>query len=275
MIHLHDWLTTESIPFASKLTNTLDHYVHDHDFFEIFYLLEGSILHSLNGEVSQLQAGDILFLNPEDVHSFLREEGNECRHRDIIIRPEFFQTACNYISPTFFSDYVNNRIPKKATLSTVKIDELEQTLNKLSSLPETQAEFIMMSVRVIIAELFGLIISNSAKSNTNYPIWFQDLLTRFNDPTYIKEGLNSILENLFYTKEHVCREFKKHFGITMTEHLNRQRLDLAANLLSYTDKPVLAISMELGFSSVSYFNKIFKNRYSLSPLQFRKKHIIK
>ena len=39
----------------------------------------------------------------------------------------------------------------------------------------------------------------------------------------------------------------------------------------YSDKSVLSISMELGFSSVSYFNKIFKKRYNLSPLEFRKR----
>ena len=78
MVHLHDWLTTERIPFASKLTNTLDHYFHDHDFFEIFYLIEGSITHNFNGVETVLSAGEILFLNPEDAHSFLREAGNEC-----------------------------------------------------------------------------------------------------------------------------------------------------------------------------------------------------
>ena len=104
MVHLHDWLTTEQIPFASKLTNTLDHYVHDHDFFEIFYLIDGSISHCLNGVENTLNAGDVLFLNPEDVHSFLREEGNTCTHRDIVIRKELFVDVCNYVSPSFFNE---------------------------------------------------------------------------------------------------------------------------------------------------------------------------
>ena len=128
---------------------------------------------------------------------------------------------------------------------------------------------------VVIAELLGLLVSTLAESTIHYQKWLQDLLNQFNDPTLIKQGLNAILSNSFYSKEHVCRVFKKHFGITMTEHLNRQRLELATNLLSYSDKSVLSISMELGFSSVSYFNKIFKQRYNLSPLEFRKKHIVK
>ena len=123
MVHLHDWLTTDQIPFASKLTNTQDHYVHDHDFFEIFYLIDGAITHYLNGEETLLNAGDILFLNPDDVHAFVREEGNTCTHRDIIIRKELFIDACNYISPNFFNDYFNNKFTKKAKLSSAKMQD--------------------------------------------------------------------------------------------------------------------------------------------------------
>ncbi len=275
MVHLHDWLTTEQIPFASKLTNTLDHYVHDHDFFEIFYLIDGSITHFLNGEETVLNAGDILFLNPEDVHAFYREEGNDCTHRDIIIRKELFVEACNYISPNFFNDYFNNRISKKAKLSSAKIEGLEQLLSSVSSLPKTQTNSIMMLVKIVLAELLGLLVINMSETNTRYPEWIQEILENFNNPKLIKAGLGAILSNSFYTKEHICRVFKKHFGMTLTEYLNKQRLDLAASLLTYSDKSVLSISMELGFSSVSYFNKIFKKRYKLSPLSFRKNHFVK
>ena len=44
--HLDDWLTTPEMPFYSKLTNGGDDVLHDHTFFEIFYILEGNISHS-------------------------------------------------------------------------------------------------------------------------------------------------------------------------------------------------------------------------------------
>lgn len=52
---LDDWMTTRENPFNSKITEYGDDVVHKHRFYEIFYILEGSIDHVLNGEVRTLQ----------------------------------------------------------------------------------------------------------------------------------------------------------------------------------------------------------------------------
>ena len=95
---LDDWMTTPEHPFNSKITEYGDDIVHCHKFYEIFYVLEGSITHVLNGEARVLHAGDMVFLNLEDIHSFIREEGNTCKHRDIIIYTEFFDSVCTMLS---------------------------------------------------------------------------------------------------------------------------------------------------------------------------------
>ena len=43
----------------------------------------------------------------------------------------------------------------------------------------------------------------------------------------------------------------------------------ASALLSSTDKSIMEISLDIGFNSVSYFNKLFKNKYKLTPKEFR------
>ena len=70
LYHLDDWLTTQDFPFFSKITERDDDVLHDHTFFEIFYLLDGSICHELNGEIQYLGVGDMLFLHPSDKHIF-------------------------------------------------------------------------------------------------------------------------------------------------------------------------------------------------------------
>lgn len=78
---LIDWMTTPEIPFASKLTYVGDSVLHNHSFFEIFYITEGSILHKLNGKVDLLQKGSLVVLKPEDAHIFLRDENTVCTQR--------------------------------------------------------------------------------------------------------------------------------------------------------------------------------------------------
>ena len=101
MIHLPDIWTTAQIPFASITTNTIDNILHDHPFFEIFYIVDGSLRHTLNGVTETLTTGDVYFLNPEDAHLFLREKGNTTAHRDIVIRKEFFKNVCDLFSRLF------------------------------------------------------------------------------------------------------------------------------------------------------------------------------
>lgn len=95
-IVLDDWMTTPEHPFNSKITECGDEVVHSHRFYEIFYILEGSISHTLNGEGHILHAGNMVFLNLADVHSFNWEEGNTCKHRDIIIHTDFFDSICSF-----------------------------------------------------------------------------------------------------------------------------------------------------------------------------------
>ena len=123
--HLDDWLTTPEMPFYSKLTNGGDDVLHDHTFFEIFYILEGNISHELNGALMQLRAGDIVFLRPEDRHIFLREKDNTCRHRDVIMRVGFFKDVCDFISPELYENFLNGKTQIKFSLSESKIYELE------------------------------------------------------------------------------------------------------------------------------------------------------
>ena len=64
--------------------------------------------------------------------------------------------------------------------------------------------------------------------------------------------------------------FKKYMNMTMTEYLNQTRLDYALNMIQNSNKNVLTIAQTLGFSSISYFNVIFKKRYGVTPLEVRK-----
>lgn len=66
--------------------------------------------------------------------------------------------------------------------------------------------------------------------------------------------------------------FKKLYGTTVNNYVQKVRLDAAYNLLTKTDLSISEIVNAIGLSSKSYFSKIFKEKYSISPSEFRKKH---
>lgn len=63
--------------------------------------------------------------------------------------------------------------------------------------------------------------------------------------------------------------FKKECGETLTEYVNRKRLETAAFILSHTDKQVQTIAAECGILDVNYFIKLFRKQYGMTPSQYR------
>lgn len=65
--------------------------------------------------------------------------------------------------------------------------------------------------------------------------------------------------------------FKKLYGSTVNNYVQKVRLDAAYNLLTKTDLSISEIVNAIGLSSKSYFSKIFKQRHGIAPSEFRKK----
>ncbi|MBQ4099435.1 MAG: helix-turn-helix domain-containing protein [Clostridia bacterium] len=273
MIHLLDLWTTQQVPLASKLTNTMDHYFHDHTFFEIFYMVEGSISHTLNGVTETLTTGDIYFLKPDDAHFFSREESNKDFHRDIILQKDFFKEVCQFISPDLYENFINNKYKKRISLTINELNHFEELLNDINALPLSRTDLILASAKAVAVQLLTKLLLCQHLESISYPAWFQDLLLRLNNVDLIKAGLGEILAPFYYSKEYICRSFKRHMNMTLTDYLNDQRLTIAAHSLTYSKNSILSICTDIGFSSVSYFNKIFKQKYSCTPLEFRKKQL--
>lgn len=86
-----------------------------------------------------------------------------------------------------------------------------------------------------------------------------------------KVELKTIAENLFVTKEHLSRQFKKEVGITLTQYIRNLKIIEAKKLLKNTNHSILNIATMLGFANSSHFSNIFKSITYSSPNVYRNK----
>ncbi len=92
---------------------------------------------------------------------------------------------------------------------------------------------------------------------------------------YIEESFHSditvkeISEFFNYNEKYLGKLFKKHSGLSVKEYINTKRLRLAEQLLASTNLSVTEISAKSGFNNVTYFNRLFKKQYNLSPRDYR------
>ena len=79
----------------------------------------------------------------------------------------------------------------------------------------------------------------------------------------IAKGAN-VSKSVLYKDFHIC------FNCTVKEYINAKRIEKAVELITTTNLSMDEISQQVGFSSASYFSKIFKAQKGISPLKYRK-----
>ena len=68
--------------------------------------------------------------------------------------------------------------------------------------------------------------------------------------------------------------FKKTTGMSPVKYLNNYRLSVAGELLTQTNDSIKTITEKVGIYDQFYFSKMFKAKYSLSPCEYRKTHVL-
>ena len=61
-------------------------------------------------------------------------------------------------------------------------------------------------------------------------------------------------------------------GVSFVSYLNDFRLNVAARLLSSNDESILSVAEHCGFFNLSYFNRMFKKKYGVTPGKYRDNH---
>lgn len=90
---------------------------------------------------------------------------------------------------------------------------------------------------------------------------------------YINENIHSpitigeIAKMLYMSESNFCHLFKKMLGITPGEYIKNRKLELSTRYLQ--SESVTEVAYSLGYMNLSYFIKIFKEKYNLTPKQYK------
>jgi len=81
--------------------------------------------------------------------------------------------------------------------------------------------------------------------------------------------VNDVAAFIHMSRSTITRKFKNELGFDISSFIKRCKLEEARSLLTFTDKTLSEISSYLCFSSQSHFQTAFKNKYGVTPLQYR------
>jgi len=249
-------------------------FLHVHDCLELGYCFSGSGIFVVGEKVLTYQAGDMSFINSAEVHLAASAPGTQSNWRWIYLDPirliGHLEADVSRIDPAPLAGPAFNNI-----LSPESHPEIGRILLRMiSELDEKQAG-VESSLRALTWELMILMRRIAPPLQDSRPRCdyerlapaLQMLTSGYANPLKIGD----LARKCNLSEPHFRRLFVRTIGRSPHDYWNDLRLRMAASLLRSTGRSVLEISQDVGFETLSSFNRLFRTRFGDSPRNWRGK----
>ncbi|MDD4689674.1 MAG: AraC family transcriptional regulator [Eubacteriales bacterium] len=246
---------------------------HVHEFYEIFIVTKGAIMHRIDDSQQRLEEGDMLFIRPNDCHALTGKKEDE------IINMAFSASVLEAILCLFqrnepLLEMCNRAQPAMCRLGKERLQNIKKQCREVQSFYSSKAT-AAIQYKALLVQLLSLLIASSHLPSNQFPLWLDRLVQKMNNVKAFTRDINEIYSMTDRTPEHIARTFQKYMSTTPTEYILQLRINYAKELLLTTDKPVLDICFEAGFNSPSYFHRCFKQEFGMAPGKFKKMNHVK
>lgn len=247
----------------ATLLPTRPRHLHDHDFFELFWVQNGNVRHHLPDRAETLREGDVVFLRPGQAHAI---QG----------RGEHALVVSLCIHPTTVSALAKRHPAVKGHLfwspgGPVKI---QRDIKQLAALNHAAVQLERSRCDTLAAEAFLLPLCADLTAETfpdELPDWLMQACINAKDPDVFRDGSAGLVALTGKAHPHVSRMMRKYLGQTPSDYINTIRMAHAARALTTDGEPVSQIAADCGIPNMSHFHKLFRAAYGLTPLQYRQK----
>lgn len=248
---------------------------HTHDnFYEIFLVLAPSIVHVVNGVESVLPRGTLVFIRDEDAHFFQYDATRDPSFVNITFSKNIFKKLFSFLADWHLSEeLLSSPKPPHALINEADIEWVLKQLEHINSTEPDNNPLVKYHYRVLLFQLFSRHLLRPTIRNLSEdsaPYWLRSLNATMQDLIHFSQGIDHMVAMSGKSREYLGRMMKQYYGKTITEYINDLRLNYWANMLSNSDMPILDICYECGFQNVSWAYTLFKKKYGVSPLKYRK-----
>lgn len=252
---------------------------HWHEELEIIYALTNTII-STQESVFYLHAGESAFINSNVLHKIepLEESIETVLFSQVFDRQFIAGTYNSILDEKYIRPVTSN---KKITVVHLpnNCDDNIRVNNLLKSAREiaTNADYCYeLEIRTILSQIWILLIKS-------IPANMDKLVTRrVSDSQRIKEMMSyihanyntniklaDIAKSVNISERECLRCFRKCLDMTPVEYLLSFRIQKAVKLLAETSHSISTISQLCGFTSGSYFGKVFRKHMNITPQAYR------
>ena len=253
---------------------------HTHNFVEFIYMCQGSTSHIIDGNPITLEAGDLLFLNQHATQEIL-PAGEEDIAVNFMILPQFFDSS--------FSVLGNEESPLRRFIVSCLTDQnmggnylcfhvadVQPVQNLMENLilimlsenPRDRQTLTQTTMGLLFLHLINTADRIAVSENSYEEQLMIRLLNRI-ETDYQTITLEAFCEENKTDLYFMGRLIKRRTGRTFRDLLQEKRLSQACYLLENTHLTISDIAALIGYSNNSFFHRLFRRRYGVSPREYR------
>lgn len=276
-VNIKDYTQIENIYlgiFNENFTNK-----HTHNFLELVYVIEGSALHTMNGEEFILKKGNYFIVDFNTEHGYTKLNSDVFKIVNCLFLPGFIDKTLNGCQR--FSDVMNHYLIHHSYKS-ININPANRNLYDISGkigeiLEDMQSEYTQKHtgyLELLRCKLIEIIIATMREIQSADRIMYNSIekfITEYINENYMnKITLKEISAKLNYSVPYLSKMFKEECGITFEQFLQKTRVAQGCRLLANTDKKICDIAECVGYNDTKFFINVFKKNLNMSPREYRK-----
>lgn len=247
--------------------------LHGHiDYWEFTILTDGILENHINGRVETYQPNTLFFSTTKDKHFLQNPTREKVRYMTILVKENFLIKILDDLSPTFKESLLKG--PRACTIPHELVVKVDDMLHKISLLPSQRFQPFyndsLCSVFLLLIQyLFTPKMEVLPEMSEKKLQWLEQLkkvMIAHDSQTYTVKDL---CEKLNYSRMQLNRLFNIHLNTSPHQYLIDYKLSYAQNLLRNSDLKLVDIAMATGYTTLSQFNTNFKQKFGLTPKEYR------
>lgn len=253
--------------------------MHSHIFSEIVVVLSGTALHVIGEQGYQIRPGDVFVIDQSSGHAFEQVKNLVIINFSYNEQHLLFDKEDLRLLPGFASLFLTAPKLRKhnGSVGMLRLEQsdlsfleniAEMILRQTAQKSEGYETVVKLLFQTVVAFLSSQYLRTETTASQNLGLIagaFDYLEAHFSEDLSVK----SLAGHLSVSPRHLERLFRQYCKESPLEHLTELRMSEALRQLAYTEYPVSEVAVRCGFSDSSYFSRVFKARYQVSPRRYR------
>ncbi len=196
----------------------------------------------------------------------LNNMANATRKGAQLLFPSFSDSLADARHACIVMDTLFRKAVEEAGVHPIYIHETSDRFTVRIETAEEADELLRMMAEMTVA--YTRLVRECSRAEYSEPVR-QAML-------YVDMHISDVLSTrniarvLYLTPNYLSSRFHKETGQRVTDYILERRLNIACRILEHTKIPVGDIGTMVGIPDAGYFSRLFKRRYNVSPLQYRK-----